>query len=251
MVSFFSALRMVYVSCSKINLKGENKMQKTIFTKIWLDLLLLKNSVELFVLSMVRKAEKTFMSAKKKKSDSEEAEDTDITFADISGNDAAKQTVENLVSGMKDRRSDKPAGDDMPSAVLLFGPHGVGKSMLLDAAANTATVPVIGINGAKFSKYDDFGADLLKFQFNLAKGTKDPCIIFIDDIDAFSAQIADKSNNSKVQQRTYKALIDGLSEISASPNVLVIAAASCLSDLTPEVRDLFDERLPMNPYRSI
>ena len=221
-------------------------MQKTIFTKIWLDLLLLKNSVELFVLSMVRKAEKTFMSAKKKKSDSEEAEDTDITFADISGNDAAKQTVENLVSGMKDRRSDKPAGDDMPSAVLLFGPHGVGKSMLLDAAANTATVPVIGINGAKFSKYDDFGADLLKFQLKLAKETADPCIIFIDDIDAIASQSADKSNN-EVQRRTYRALVAGLREISASPNVLVIAAASCLSDLTPEVRDLFDERLPMNP----
>ena len=218
-------------------------MTHSIFTKIWLDLMLLKNSIELSVLTMIMKAEKALGSAEKKtcasESESAKSKDTAVTFEGIAGNDAAKQILEEIVSGMKDRRSDKPTEDNMPSAVLLYGPHGTGKSMLLDAAANAANVPFFVLDGSTFlSQYGDLGGGVVKFVLKQAKETKDSCIIFIDDIDAIAGRSTDRG--------TYNALRENLNEIRENPNVLVIAAASSLSELAQEVCDCFDVKLPLN-----
>lgn len=107
-----------------------------------------------------------------------------VTFADIAGNDSAKQDLEEVVDFLKHPKKYETLGAKIPKGVLLVGNPGTGKTMLARAVAGEANVPFFSISGSEFVEmFVGVGASRVRDLFAKAKKNA-PAIIFIDEIDA-------------------------------------------------------------------
>ena len=108
---------------------------------------------------------------------------TDKTFADVAGQDEAKEALAEIVDFLHNPEKYRSIGAVMPKGALLVGPPGTGKTLLAKAVAGEANVPFFSIAGSKFVEmFVGMGAARVRELFKQA-GEKAPCIVFIDEID--------------------------------------------------------------------
>ena len=107
-----------------------------------------------------------------------------IKFADVAGEDEAKENLQEIVDYLHDPSKYKEIGASMPKGILLVGPPGTGKTMLAKAVAGESNVPFFSMSGSEFVEmFVGMGASKVRDLFKQAK-EKAPCIVFIDEIDA-------------------------------------------------------------------
>lgn len=109
---------------------------------------------------------------------------TGVTFADVAGEDEAKESLSEVVDFLHDPQKYAAIGAKCPKGILLVGPPGTGKTLLAKAVAGEAKVPFFSISGSEFVEmFVGMGAAKVRDLFQQAN-EKAPCIIFIDEIDA-------------------------------------------------------------------
>jgi cell division protease FtsH len=171
-----------------------------------------------------------------------------ITFADVEGEEEAKENLEEIVDYLHNPDKYKDIGASMPKGVLLVGPPGTGKTMLAKAVAGEANVPFFSMSGSEFVEmFVGMGAAKVRDLFKQAKD-KAPCIVFIDEIDA----IGQKRNTAGVgandeREQTLNQLLTEMDGFEGNNGVIILAATNRPDSLDPALTrpGRFDRRVPV------
>ena len=172
-----------------------------------------------------------------------------IRFADVAGEDEAKESLQEIVDYLHDPGKYTEAGAAMPKGILLVGPPGTGKTMLAKAVAGEANVPFFSISGSEFVEmFVGMGASKVRDLFKQAK-EKAPCIVFIDEIDAIGQKRNSGSGygGNDEREQTLNQLLTEMDGFDGSKGVIILAATN-----RPETLDKallrpgrFDRRIPV------
>lgn len=160
----------------------------------------------------------------------------DINYADIGGLENEIQEVrETIEKPITEPETFKDIGIDPPSGVLLHGPPGTGKTMIAKAAANESDATFIQLAGSDLArKFIGEGARLVRDLFSLAK-EREPCVIFIDEIDAIAAERTEsKSDGDAEVQRTLIQLLNEMDGFSSGDRNISIIGATNRVDMLDE-----------------
>ena len=171
-----------------------------------------------------------------------------IRFADVAGEDEAKESLQEIVDYLHDPTKYTKAGAAMPQGILLVGPPGTGKTMLAKAVAGEANVPFFSISGSEFVEmFVGMGASKVRDLFKQAK-EKAPCIVFIDEIDA----IGQKRNSggyggNDEREQTLNQLLTEMDGFEENTGVIILAATNRPESLDPALTrpGRFDRRVPV------
>ena len=174
--------------------------------------------------------------------------DGGIRFADVAGEDEAKDNLQEIVNYLHDPSKYKAIGASMPKGILLVGPPGTGKTMLAKAVAGEANVPFFSISGSEFVEmFVGMGASKVRNLFDQAK-EKAPCIVFIDEIDA----IGQKRNSGNLggndeREQTLNQLLTEMDGFEDNSGVIILAATNRPESLDPALTrpGRFDRRVPV------
>ena len=172
-----------------------------------------------------------------------------IKFADVAGEDEAKESLQEIVDFLHNPKRYEDIGAKMPKGVLLVGPPGTGKTLLARAVAGEAGVPFFSIAGSEFIEmFVGMGASKVRDLFKQAN-EKAPCIIFIDEIDTIGIKRAGASgmggNDEREQPLTQ--LLTEMDGFDAAKGVIILAATNCPESLDPALTrpGRFDRRVPV------
>lgn len=174
--------------------------------------------------------------------------ETGITFADVAGQEEAKEALQEIVDFLHNPERYKEVGAKIPKGALLVGPPGTGKTLLAKAVAGESKVPFFTISGSEFVEmFVGMGAARVRDLFKQAQ-EKAPCIVFIDEIDTIG-----KSRNSggiggnDEREQTLNQLLTEMDGFDADKGVVILAATN-----RPETLDKallrpgrFDRRVPV------
>ena len=171
-----------------------------------------------------------------------------IRFADVAGEDEAKENLQEIVNYLHDPKQYEEIGASMPKGILLVGPPGTGKTMLAKAVAGESNVPFFSISGSEFVEmFVGMGASKVRDLFKQAK-EKAPCIVFIDEIDA----IGQKRNSGQFggndeREQTLNQLLTEMDGFEGNTGVIILAATNRLDSLDPALTrpGRFDRRVPV------
>ena len=171
-----------------------------------------------------------------------------IRFADVAGEDEAKENLQEIVNYLHDPSKYQDIGASMPKGILLVGPPGTGKSMLAKAVAGESNVPFFSISGSEFVEmFVGMGASKVRDLFKQAK-EKAPCIVFIDEIDA----IGQKRNSGAYggndeREQTLNQLLTEMDGFENNNGVIILAATNRPESLDPALTrpGRFDRRVPV------
>ena len=174
--------------------------------------------------------------------------ETGIKFADVAGEDEAKEVLSELVDYLHDPKKYQEIGASMPKGALLVGPPGTGKTLLAKAVAGEANVPFFSISGSEFVEmFVGAGAAKVRDLFKQAN-EKAPCIVFIDEIDTIGKKRdgAGFSGNDEREQ-TLNQLLTEMDGFSSNNGVLILAATNRPESLDPALLrpGRFDRRVPV------
>jgi len=150
-----------------------------------------------------------------------------IKFADVAGEDEAKESLQEIVDFLHNPKRYEDIGAKMPKGVLLVGPPGTGKTLLARACAGEAGVPFYAISGSDFVEmYVGVGASRVRDLFEKAKKTM-PSIVFIDEIDAVGRQRgAGLGGGHDEREQTLNQLLVEMDGFDANDGVIVMAATN-------------------------
>ncbi|MFA5527224.1 MAG: ATP-dependent zinc metalloprotease FtsH [Peptostreptococcales bacterium] len=172
---------------------------------------------------------------------------TGKSFADVAGQDEAKEALQEVVDFLHNPEKYKEIGAKIPKGVLLMGPPGTGKTLLAKAVAGESKVPFFSISGSEFVEmFVGMGAARVRDLFKQAQ-EKAPCIVFIDEIDTIgkSRNIGAVGNDEREQ--TLNQLLTEMDGFDADKGVVILAATN-----RPETLDKallrpgrFDRRIPV------
>ena len=171
-----------------------------------------------------------------------------IKFADVAGEDEAKENLTEIVEYLHNPDKYKEIGASMPKGILLVGPPGTGKTMLAKAVAGEANVPFFSMSGSEFVEmFVGMGASKVRDLFRQAK-EKAPCIVFIDEIDA----IGQKRNSGAYggndeREQTLNQLLTEMDGFEDNSGVIILAATNRPESLDPALTrpGRFDRRVPV------
>ena len=171
-----------------------------------------------------------------------------IRFADVAGEDEAKENLQEIVNYLHDPKQYEEIGASMPKGILLVGPPGTGKTMLAKAVAGESNVPFFSISGSEFVEmFVGMGASKVRDLFKQAK-EKAPCIVFIDEIDAIgqkrnSGQFGDNDE----REQTLNQLLTEMDGFEGNTGVIILAATNRPDSLDPALTrpGRFDRRVPV------
>ena len=171
-----------------------------------------------------------------------------IRFADVAGEDEAKENLQEIVDYLHDPKKYEEIGASMPKGILLVGPPGTGKTMLAKAVAGESNVPFFSISGSEFVEmFVGMGASKVRDLFKQAK-EKAPCIVFIDEIDA----IGQKRNSGQLggndeREQTLNQLLTEMDGFEGNSGVIILAATNRPDSLDPALTrpGRFDRRVPV------
>ena len=171
-----------------------------------------------------------------------------IRFADVAGEDEAKENLQEIVNYLRDPKKYEEIGASMPKGILLVGPPGTGKTMLAKAVAGESNVPFFSISGSEFVEmFVGMGASKVRDLFKQAK-EKAPCIVFIDEIDA----IGQKRNSGQFggndeREQTLNQLLTEMDGFEGNTGVIILAATNRPDSLDPALTrpGRFDRRVPV------
>ena len=153
---------------------------------------------------------------------------TGIRFADVAGEDEAKELLSEIVDFLHDPEKYRQIGAKLPKGALLVGPPGTGKTLLAKAVAGEANVPFFSISGSDFVEmFVGMGASKVRDLFKQAK-EKAPCIVFIDEIDAIGrarGKNAGFSGNDE-RENTLNQLLTEMDGFQTNTGVIVLAATN-------------------------
>ena len=157
-----------------------------------------------------------------------------VTFADVAGVDEVKEELEEVVAFLKEPRKFSALGARIPKGVLLYGPPGCGKTLLARAVAGEAGVPFFSISGSDFVEmFVGVGASRVRDLFEQAK-KHNPCIIFIDEIDAVGRQRgAGLGGGHDEREQTLNQLLVEMDGFSNNEGIIVMAATNRPDILDP------------------
>ena len=159
--------------------------------------------------------------------------ETGVTFADVAGEDEAKESLVELVDFLHNPGKYTHIGAKLPKGALLVGPPGTGKTLLAKAVAGEAEVPFFFLSGSDFMEmYVGVGASRVSNLFKQAQQNS-PCIIFIDEIDSIGRSRSGVSGGGESeQQQTLNQLLSEMDGMDTSKGLLILAATN-----RPEVLD--------------
>ena len=158
--------------------------------------------------------------------------ETGIKFADVAGEDEAKEILQEIVDFLHNPKKYEEIGAKMPKGALLVGPPGTGKTLLAKAVAGEAHVPFFSISGSDFVEmFVGVGASRVRDLFEEAKKNA-PCIIFIDEIDAIGKSRDNSYNSNDEREQTLNQLLAEMDGFDSSKGILILAATN-----RPEVLD--------------
>lgn len=173
---------------------------------------------------------------------------TGVTFADVAGQDEAKESLVELVDFLHNPGKYKEIGATMPKGALLVGPPGTGKTLLAKAIAGEARVPFFSISGSEFIEmFVGMGAARVRDLFNQAE-KKAPCIVFIDEIDAIGKKRDNGAFGSNDErEQTLNQLLSEMDGFDGSKGVIILAATNRPESLDKALLrpGRFDRRIPV------
>ena len=174
--------------------------------------------------------------------------ETGVTFADVAGEEEAKEALTEIVDFLHNPEKYAQIGAKLPKGALLVGPPGTGKTLLAKAVAGEAKVPFFSISGSEFVEmFVGMGASKVRDLFKQAK-EKAPCIVFIDEIDA----IGQKRNSGQFggndeREQTLNQLLTEMDGFEGNTGVIILAATNRPDSLDPALTrpGRFDRRVPV------
>ena len=174
--------------------------------------------------------------------------ETGIKFADVAGEDEAKEILQEIVDFLHNPKKYEEIGAKMPKGALLVGPPGTGKTLLAKAVAGEANVPFFSISGAEFVEmFVGMGAAKVRDLFQQAN-EKAPCIVFIDEIDTVGKKRdgGGFSGNDEREQ-TLNQLLAEMDGFDGKKGVVILAATNRPDSLDPALLrpGRFDRRVPV------
>ena len=171
-----------------------------------------------------------------------------IRFADVAGEDEAKENLQEIVNYLHDPKQYEEIGASMPKGILLVGPPGTGKTMLAKAVAGESQVPFFSISGSEFVEmFVGMGASKVRDLFSQAK-EKAPCIVFIDEIDAIGQKRSGgQYGGNDEREQTLNQLLTEMDGFDDNSGVIILAATNRPESLDPALTrpGRFDRRVPV------
>ena len=170
-----------------------------------------------------------------------------IKFADVAGEDEAKENLSEIVDYLHDPGKYREIGASMPKGILLVGPPGTGKTMLAKAVAGEADVPFFSMSGSEFVEmFVGMGASKVRDLFKQAK-EKAPCIVFIDEIDAIGKKRDGQLGGNDEREQTLNQLLTEMDGFEGNNGVIILAATTRPESLDPALTrpGRFDRRVPV------
>ena len=171
-----------------------------------------------------------------------------IHFADVAGEDEAKENLQEIVNYLHDPSKYQEIGASMPKGILLVGPPGTGKTMLAKAVAGESQVPFFSISGSEFVEmFVGMGASKVRDLFSQAK-EKAPCIVFIDEIDAIGQKRSGgQYGGNDEREQTLNQLLTEMDGFDDNSGVIILAATNRPESLDPALTrpGRFDRRVPV------
>jgi cell division protease FtsH len=172
-----------------------------------------------------------------------------VTFADVAGNDEAKQELQEVVEFLKEPEKFAALGARIPKGVLLVGPPGTGKTLMAKAVSGEAGVPFFSISGSEFVEmFVGVGASRVRDLFEQAKKNS-PCIIFVDEIDAVGRHRgAGLGGSHDEREQTLNQILVEMDGFDTDTNVILVAATNRPDILDPALLrpGRFDRRVTMD-----
>lgn len=157
---------------------------------------------------------------------------TGVTFADVAGQEEAKESLDEIVDYLHNPAKYKAIGAKQPKGALLVGPPGTGKTLLAKAVAGEAKVPFFSLSGSEFVEmFVGVGASRVRDLFKQASA-KAPCIIFIDEIDAIGKSRDNQISSNDEREQTLNQLLSEMDGFDSSKGLVILAATN-----RPEVLD--------------
>ena len=173
--------------------------------------------------------------------------DVKTTFADVAGQDEAKETLTEIVDFLHDPSRYAEIGATLPKGALLVGPPGTGKTLIARAVAGEAKVPFFAISGSEFVQmFVGMGAAKVRDLFKQA-GEKAPCIIFIDEIDAVGKRRDGAYGGNDEREQTLNQLLTEMDGFDGRKGVVILAATNRPESLDKALLrpGRFDRRIQM------
>lgn len=170
-----------------------------------------------------------------------------IKFADVAGEDEAKESLTEIVDYLHNPKKYSEIGASMPKGILLVGPPGTGKTMLAKAVAGESNVPFFSISGSEFVEmFVGMGASKVRDLFKQAK-EKAPCIVFIDEIDAIGKKRDGNIGGNDEREQTLNQLLTEMDGFEGNTGVIILAATNRPESLDPALTrpGRFDRRVPV------
>ena len=171
-----------------------------------------------------------------------------IRFADVAGEDEAKENLQEVVNYLHDPSKYEEIGASMPKGILLVGPPGTGKTMLAKAVAGESNVPFFSMSGSEFVEmFVGMGASKVRDLFSQAK-EKAPCIVFIDEIDAIGQKRSGgQYGGNDEREQTLNQLLTEMDGFDDNSGVIILAATNRPESLDPALTrpGRFDRRVPV------
>ena len=172
---------------------------------------------------------------------------TGIRFADVAGEDEAKELLGEIVDFLHDPEKYRSIGAKLPKGALLVGPPGTGKTLLAKAVAGEANVPFFSIAGSEFVEmFVGRGAAKVRDLFKQAN-EKAPCTVFIDEIDTIGKKRDGQFSGNDEREQTLNQLLTEMDGFDGSKGVVVLAATNRPDSLDPALLrpGRFDRRIPV------
>ena len=158
--------------------------------------------------------------------------ETGVTFADVAGEDEAKESLVEIVDFLHNPGKYTKIGAKLPKGALLVGPPGTGKTLLAKAVAGEAKVPFFSLSGSDFVEmFVGVGASRVRDLFKQAQQSA-PCIIFIDEVDAIGKSRDSRLGGNDEREQTLNQLLSEMDGFDSSKGLLVMAATN-----RPEILD--------------
>lgn len=172
---------------------------------------------------------------------------TGKTFADVAGQDEAKEALAEIVDFLHNPDKYAEIGADLPKGALLVGPPGTGKTLLAQAVAGEAEVPFFSISGSEFVEmFVGMGAAKVRDLFSQAT-QKAPCIVFIDEIDTIGKKRDGQVGGNDEREQTLNQLLTEMDGFDGKKGVVILAATNRPESLDPALLrpGRFDRRIPV------
>ena len=172
---------------------------------------------------------------------------TGIRFADVAGEDEAKELLGEIVDFLHDPEKYRSIGAKLPKGALLVGPPGTGKTLLAKAVAGEANVPFFSIAGSEFVEmFVGRGAAKVRDLFKQAN-EKAPCIVFIDEIDTIGKKRDGQFSGNDEREQTLNQLLTEMDGFESNTGVIILAATNRPDSLDPALTrpGRFDRRVPV------